>query len=70
MTKKHEDYLIKSHEEQTSYLQLFIYLSSYLDEFSWEFKSILDFNTLTQLKYSVQTSWLDLNTWFQNSDLN
>ncbi len=70
MKRSHEEYLIESHEEWTSYLQLFIYLSSCLDELSWEFKSILDFNILTQLKYSIQTSWLNLNTWFQNSDLN
>ncbi len=72
--RKHEDYLIESHEEWTSYLQLFIYLfiylSSYLDELNWKFKLILDFNILTQLEYLVQTSWLNLNTQFQNSDLN
>ncbi len=70
MRKKHEDYLIESHEEWTSYLQLFIYLSSCLDESSREFKSILSFNTLTQLEYLIQTSWLNLNTRFQNSDSN
>ncbi len=56
--------------EQAIYNYLFIYLSSYLDELNWKFKLILDFNILTQLEYLVQTSWLNLNTQFQNSDLN
>ncbi len=43
---------------------------SYLGESSWEFKSILDINIVTQLEYSISKFWLNLNTWFQNSDLN
>ncbi len=34
------------------------------------FKSILDFNPLTRLKYSDQTSWFNSNTQVKNSDLN
>ncbi len=34
------------------------------------FKSILDFNSLTRLEYLSQTSQLDSNTWVKNSDLN
>ncbi len=56
--------------EQAIYNYLFIYLSSYLDELNWKFKLILDFNILTLLEYLVQTLWLNLNTQFQNSDLN
>ena len=39
---------------------------------SWieNFESILDLNLLTQLKYSSQIFWLDLNTWVKNSDSN
>ncbi len=41
---------------------------SYLDESSREFKSILDINIVTQLKYLISKFCLDSNTWFQNSD--
>ncbi len=34
------------------------------------FKSILNFNSLTQLEYSGWTSWFNLNTWIKNSDSN
>ncbi len=50
-----------------------IYLSIYLHILTSRvenFKSILDFNSLTRLKYLSWTSWLDLNTWVKNSDLN
>ncbi len=86
MKKSHEEkswrkVMIKSHDEKTWRLfdrkswrmnKLFttIYLSLCLDKLNQKFKSILDFNTLTQLKYSVQTSWLNSNTQFQNSDSN
>ena len=73
--------MIESHDEKTWRLfdkelwrmnKLFttIYLSSCLDELNRKFKSILDFNISTQLKYLIQTSWLNLNTRFQNSDSN
>ncbi len=43
---------------------------SYLDESSQKFESILDINIMTQLEYSISKFWLNLNTWFQNSDSN
>ncbi len=43
---------------------------SYLDESNQEFESILDINIMTQLEYSISKFWFDLNTRFQNSDLN
>ena len=79
--KSWREVMIESHDEKTWRLfdreswrknKLFttIYLSLCLDESNREFKSILDFNILTQLKYLIQTSWLNLNTWFQNFDSN
>jgi len=86
MKKSHEEkswrkVIIESHDEKTwrlfdrkswrmNKLFITIYLSLCLDESNRKFKSILNFNTLTQLKYLIQTSWFNLNTRFQNSDSN
>ncbi len=43
---------------------------SYFNESSWKFKSILNINIMTWLEYLISKFWLNLNTWFQNSDSN
>ncbi len=65
---KHEGYLIESHNRVIiKHLSIYLHV---LTNWVGNFESILDFNSLTWLKYSSQTSQLNLNTQVKNSDSN
>ena len=73
MMRKHEDCLIKSHEEESWREVIIEYLSIYLHVLTSRvenFELILDFNSLSQLKYLSWTSQLNSNIWVKNSDSN